>query len=210
MLLKAAYRQASEKRRPSNKKLTYRMLHAVIELDLYLPPRALNLAIKLHPEQLRRTDEINGRLPLANVAASPSPRAHQIIALLIEACPQAAREVDADGQTALAIAIGSGKHWDEGVETIFRAAPDMLGRRDDKIGLYPALAAVAFEEERDEVDSCSSLDPQHPVSKKNTLNEEKHSANPLQDSSSSQDDAALKCLTTVYELIRADPSVVNW
>jgi len=52
---------------------SFRLLHAVLHMDAWLPPQVVELAIQAHPEQVRQPSlrqQDYGRLPLAMVAAS--------------------------------------------------------------------------------------------------------------------------------------------
>jgi ankyrin repeat protein len=233
LLLEAAYVQVSTamQRKFLKKKLEYRVLHATVQLDSYLPSNALHIALEQHSEQLLQFDEINGRCPLALAAISSSPRAPEIMKLFVQANSQAARAVDASGQTALALALSSGKQWnDEGVEAVFNAAPDMLTRRDRKSCLYPALIAASpgsIKESPENVPQvhkgATSSDGGHQRNPPNTTSnadksldwynqfESKNARNVSPSARTEADSGAEEItMTTIYELIRAEPSVVKW
>jgi hypothetical protein len=219
MLLEAAYLQSTPRR-------TYQVLHAAVKLDSYLPPDVIRFAIDHYPEQLRQIDEQDGRLPLAIAAELRSPRAAEIIQLLCKAFPQAAWASDAQGQTALVIALKSGKQWHDGVKAIFVAAPLALLWRDRQSRLYPALiAASATNEEHDqetidvsEYNAKQTLSPPISLSHDKSLPWREHFlANAAVDdektphsSEWNRIDAHLRCLTTIYEIIRAEPAIVKW
>lgn len=226
LLLEAAYNESTS----SKVQHSFRMVRAAIKLDSFLPPRAIYLAIERFPDELRQSDELDGRLPLAIAADSPSPRAPEIIKLLCEAHPQAARASDLNGQTPLAIAVSSGKQWHQGVETIFQAAPDALNRRDYKFRLYPALVAASTpkmpHEEKaravaDESEENTTLMPLHPSSsfknckashwRTHVLPNVNKGGHVLSNSRSNweQVDADSRHLSTIYEMVRASPSLTQ-
>jgi len=238
LLLEAAYCQVStSKRLKSRKQCTYQMLHAVIMLDSYLPPHAIHLALERHPEQLRQPDTVDGRRPLAIAAESRSSRAPEMIKLLVKAHSQAARAPDANGQTALSIALESGKQWHEGVKTIFDAAPDMLTHRDAKTHLYPALMAASADvsdesSEEDETEmpneqceeaqanTAAALEPTTSTSLPTSSPRDEKASNwrsrvPPRVSTDNQSsipelDPDSAQTSTIYEMVRADPSLVKW
>ena len=232
LLLEAAYQQVHESKshRSRCRYKTYRMLHAVITLDSYLPSLAIRLAIAHVPDQLRQPDELDGRLPLAIAAESRSPGALEMIQILLDAYPQAARASDANGQTALAIALANGKHWNEGVSSIFYAAPDALTWCDRKTRLYPALVAAS---------ASNKKAPDDDVETNMALKDDEQKLTTLQASSGSNDktsnwrsqalshirnkgsqstspfsnielDANLSHISTIFELVRAEPSITKW
>ena len=240
LLLEAAYRQATTSKQSKTKgqKIKFQMLHAVIKLDAYLPPRVLHLALERYPQQLRQPDGVDGRRPLAIAAESDSPRAPDIIKLLVKANSQAARVPDANGQTPLAIALESGKQWDEGVKTILEAAPDVLIQRDAKTNLYPALVAAASSDITDKSSekTCAAApgesfkketnDPEsnkHPYddisseptnTTKDTASNWRFRAPPSIDTDNQVNvpdlDPDSAQISTIYEMIRANPSLVKW
>lgn len=229
LLLEAADRhQTIGTETDSNGQYKFRMLHSVIKLDSFLPPHAIHLALERFPEQIRQFQEQDGRLPLAIAADSQSLRALEIIKLLCEAYPQAARACDSDGRTPLAIALACGKQWHQGVETLFQIAPDVLTRRDQKTLLYPALIAASArgsphgsesatvpEQDKENIallatDSNAFKNKSSQWRAQVTPILNKGSKTELVDSEWDNVDPDSRQLSTVYNLFRASPSIVSW
>ena len=217
LLLEAAYQELHAAKQRKNRK-TYRMLHATIALDSYLPPETIHLAIKLHPEQLRQADGLDGRLPLAMAAASCSPRAPELVQILCSAYPQAARAFDFQGRTALAIAVASGKQWNQGVKSIFDTAPETATWRDRKSGLYPALAAASVTRaDNDDPSNIEDLQMQSNIlptssSKDKALDWCEQMTDTTKASGAlapSHVDADSTHLSTIFALIQADPAIMK-
>jgi ankyrin repeat protein len=214
LLLESAYIQLTSRR-------TYRVLHAAIMLDSYLPPHVIRLAIDHYPEQLRELDERVGRLPLALAADLRSQRAPEVIQLLCKAFPQAARAFDAQGQTALMIALASGKHWNEGVKAIFDAAPGVLKMRDRQSRIYPALVAASVTNAQHDEETRKIIE--HKMTRGYSPNiTSRHLRTQVQSIVAvdgekaphalewNEFDAEARRLSTIYEIIQADPSIVKW
>lgn len=69
---------------------------------------------------------------------------------LLEVYPEAASAPDhATGRLPLHLAIVRGRSWNNGVKLLFQTAPDVIGQRDSKTGLYPFQLASALEAECD-------------------------------------------------------------
>jgi hypothetical protein len=220
LLLESANLQTTPRR-------TYRVLHAAVKLDSYLPPHVIRFAIDHYPEQLRQVDEQDGRLPLAIAAELRSPRAAEVIQLLCKAFPQAAWAFDSQGQNPLAIALASGKQWNEGVKAIFDAAPLALRWRHRQSRLYPALmAASATNEQHDEETTDISEYPANQTSSPLTSSSHEKTlhwrAHVLSNAAAVDDeqtphaskwtgvDADLRRLSTIYEIFKAEPAIVKW
>mmetsp|Transcript_23742 Transcript_23742/g.35646 ORF Transcript_23742/g.35646 Transcript_23742/m.35646 type:complete len:406 (-) Transcript_23742:592-1809(-) len=62
---------------------------------------------------------------------------------LLESHPQSASIPDKAGRLPLHLAIVRGRSWHSGVELLFRAAPDVISKRDVETGLYPFQLALA-------------------------------------------------------------------
>ncbi|CAB9504813.1 expressed unknown protein [Seminavis robusta] len=122
------------------------LVAAIITLDGFLPKELAEMVIRKASENdLLELDPVSGRNPLALTAGMtniPPQRAARLIRWLVEACPKAATETDREGRTALGHAAASGKAWEEGLETLFCAAPETLGWVDRKTGLPPPLVAA--------------------------------------------------------------------
>lgn len=212
LLLRAAYANHSSQR-------VYRMVHATVTLDSFLPPHILNIALDMFPKQLAEREEGTGRVPLAIAAATHQllmQRSQEMIQLLLEAYPQAARISDYSFQNPLSLAAASGKAWAAGVEGLFRAAPDLINWKDGSTKIYPALLSAASE----------------PAGETTSVMRAKriYSTFPLRQNSKTQDwltraktttrseeelyewratDSESRLLSTVFELVRADPSMMK-
>jgi hypothetical protein len=117
-----------------------------------LSPAFLELAVRLHPEELRQKDEY-GRLPL-HVVSSLDPNLLSFdeeeddrelkINTILSACPSAARVRDNSDSLPLHKAIGAGQSWSS-LSCLVRAAPETLCRRDGIHKLYPFQLAACSE-----------------------------------------------------------------
>jgi hypothetical protein len=140
---------------------SFRLLHAALAMDLYLPEQVVTLAIQAHPGQLEEEDSVTGMLPIAMAAAmdhySPG-RGRALILQLLQANPAAARRRSGSGvaRSPLVHAVASGKVWTAGVQALAEADPDALQWVDRESSLSPALlaaaAAVQGEQEADDYD----------------------------------------------------------
>lgn len=210
MLLEGAYVYHSTQR-------IYRIVHASVALDAYLPPEVLRLAIALFPGQLSDKEESTGRVPVAIAAATTQllmSRSTEMIRLLIEANPKAARISDHQNRTPLSLATASGKAWTAGVEDLFRAAPDLIQRRDGLSKTFPALVSASSTPAED---ADCVLQPQS-VFSAFPLRDDKSMDWQMQAFQSRKEEAVcawneagpdLRQLSTVFELVRADPSIMK-
>ena len=142
-LLKAAYNHSACKNKVPSQPF-FQLVTAAIQLDLYLPEHVVQMAVTMHPEQLMQIDLQTGRLPLLQAAAMPivsRQRSDDVIALLLQACPEAVEAKDRDGKSALQLAVASGKPWSAGVERLFQANPDAVYWTDTS-GFSPVMVAA--------------------------------------------------------------------
>ena len=202
----------------------YRMVHAAVTFDSYLPKDVILLAIELFPELLKERDEVSGRLPLAIAAAcrqQSSQRSYELLELLIRYFPQAAQVSDLTGRYPLTLAIDSGKSWNNGVVLLFQAAPDLVHGRDRVTGLPPVLlSASAILHDGDK--KISSVETQTPFTwRLNSKDLEwQHCMTSLDKQTEglpisktmeqwSELELDVQHLSTVFELLRSAPCVVK-
>lgn len=145
----------------------WRVLHAAASIPT--PPQFIRSAIMLFPWQVRERDE-EGYLPLhraamcdrsegvdeeqywLNKGVNQKPLYHRLypenraednpITIFVNAFPDGARALDKDFKMPLHWAIETGKQWNEGVQSLVKAAPLALGTRDGKLGVYPFMMAA--------------------------------------------------------------------
>jgi ankyrin repeat protein len=224
LLLQAAYAYHTSQR------ITYRLVHATVRLDSYLPPQLLSFALELYPEHLTARDE-EGRVPLAVAAATHqlfTSRSRDVVTHLLQAHPEAAQMVDTAGNTPLALALACGKAWNAGVQELFTASPEVIGSRDGSTKLYPALQAAAtiVGEEEDEparsqlMSSSSRIYSSFPLRQDTTKTDKvkKREEQKKGDAAASSNEVLcswlsasveVRHLSTIFELLRADPSLVK-
>lgn len=205
---------------------TFRLLHAAVSLDAFLPKDLLPYLLKQFPEQVREADD-DGRLPLA-IAASLTQvtpeRSDTLLKLLLQEYPHAAQVTDLDGRSPLVLALASGKRWDWGVERLLWAAPDRLHIQDYITGLYPAmLAATASSsspknDDKDD-ESCSNevkplLDYQSSSSstgkvldlRRRIIKTRQTQEN---NSTTSKENDEASHVSTIFELLQANPAILR-
>lgn len=203
----------------------FRILHAAVSMDSLLPPGVVELAIQARPNQLQEWDEENGRLPLAIAASTPyisHSRSDTLIKLLLEAFPAATRILDAKGRTPLVLATVSGKTWDAGVSRLLQADPDVIDWRDPVTGLYPASLAATVPETPSEDELSDSTDDAEelvcllPEKALESLQRRKESDNAstsasssASSSSSGDSDTPAQRISTIYQLLQANPSIIS-
>lgn len=235
LLLQASYlgyvvdKDNGDETTKQRKQMTFKLLHAAVTLDAFLPKDLLPYVLKQHPEQIRQEDD-NGRLPLA-IAASLTQvtpeRSDTLLKLLLQEYPHAAQVSDADGRSPLVLALASGKRWDWGVERLFWAAPDRLHIRDYVTGLYPAMLAATASpsptSDDNDDESCSNednkslvkcqssfsssttgkvLDLRRRIMKTRQSQEQKSTA-------SEETEEAISHVSTIFELFQANPSILR-
>lgn len=185
---------------------TYRPVHVAAQCAC--PPDSFSLIVECYRNQLGDRDE-KLRVPLAvacsqRVAnrsrASPVLREddneHQrrtkVQILLSEYLP-AVNMRNADGRIPLFIALASGMTWDEGVSALFAHTPKASSLRDEVTGLLPfALAAAAAAAKKDASPAVAApADDDGSISRDNSPNDD------------GEENAS--CVSTIYQLLRADP-----
>ena len=217
----------------------YRFITAAIVLDRFLPEGVVPLAIEICPDQLQIPDPRTRQLPLTIAAAVEhysSRRCQQVLECLLQAYPQAAEARNRLGQSALAVAIASGKTWRrDGLGELFGAAPDAAWWRDQVTGLPPALLAATQEEHADssrafiisanvnEMNNSKkgpdlsalleTSDPYHLLTRKHHEQLKRRRQRFLSklpnESTSETVDRDLLQLETIFELLQADSSVAR-
>ena len=126
-----------------------------------------------------------------HMAAHCSNSSSALIEKLVELNPAAAACVDRNGRYVLHLACDAGKKWDSGLETLFNANPSSLASAD-RHSLLPlhivALHCCATAHHKDDKMSYAVLAPE------DTAEEER--------------EACLCDLDIIYQLLRANPSVL--
>ncbi len=228
-LLEAAYTMYRDVR-PTIPRV-YRIVHSAVTMDSLLPPGVVELAIQARPNQLQQPEEDDGRVPLAVAASTPhssSSRADTLMKVLLEAFPAATRILDSKGRTPLILATLSGKTWDAGVRRLLEADPDVLDWRDPVTGLYPAsLAATvpdtaveddASESTCEETEEMECLLPRKALESLRRSSDEGDSSSMSGSSfsllssssnSSSESDMPTQRISTIYQLLQANPSIIS-
>ena len=145
----------------------WRVLHAAASIPS--PPQFIRSAIRLFPWQVRERDE-QGYLPVQRAAMClrtegvdenqywlnegvnqkplyfrlfPENRAvDNPITIFVNAYPDGAQALDKDFKLPLHWAIETGKQWNEGVQTLVKAAPLALATRDGQHHMYPFMMAA--------------------------------------------------------------------
>lgn len=128
------------------------------------PTVAMWYALKLYPDQVHQKDE-DGNLPLHIAATSPSHHNESIflgikwdapygeliesmqvdvVEMLLNRFPRAARIQNACGRIPLSLAIEGGKDWNV-IDKLVSAAPEALDTRDPKTRLFPFMQAATCE-----------------------------------------------------------------
>lgn len=124
------------------------VVHAASSINTTYPA-FLELAVRLHPEDLKQKDEF-GQLPLHIVSSlDPNPfnargaeDDRQLkISTILQGFPNAARVCDVSGSLPLHKAITAGQCWSS-LSMLVRAAPETLCRRDGVHKLYPFQLAA--------------------------------------------------------------------
>lgn len=112
-----------------------RMLNACTMLWHRCPISLTELALLLHPEQLRQGDDM-GRLPLHNATRRPDST---VLLDLLNAWPPATKIPDAGGFLPLQLAIHNKRGWNDGVGQLLMANPEALEVLDMDDRLYPRI-----------------------------------------------------------------------
>jgi ankyrin repeat protein len=170
----------------SRSSISCRPLHAAARIPC--PPGLFGLLLEVYCDSLGDKDE-QGRLPLHIASAdSLTNRSHDVqtkISMLLSAYPEAAQVPDGNDQLPIHTALGAGVAWDEGIHALFALQPKLISTRDSYTRLYPFMLAAVGAGLRLPVAmhaSAASDSDQHSL---------EHS------------------LSTIYNLLRADPARVR-
>ena len=157
------------------------LVHVVTSIPT-CPQILFDLALKLHPEQVR--EKVYGSFPLHYAAQCPTGNVHvehddgYSVGVLLSLFPEASKIPDALGRLPLHLAITSGKSYRVVLEQLFQAFPDAIRMRDGNHYLLPFLLGAL----------------------------PRHAHNVRANTSSTQ--VVLQQVETVLELLRLDPSGV--
>lgn len=112
---------------------------------LRAPLRIQQVAIKLHPEWASVAGA-DGNYPLHNVIIRRPFRIRDIdiIKDLVSAYPEAASKRNSNGKEPIFIALHERIAWDDGVEALVKAQPNILSSIDNQTRLYPFLLAASL------------------------------------------------------------------
>jgi len=178
------------------------VVHAAVFCSV--PRCILSMAVRLYPDELTKENG-NGDTPLSILLSSinihrsdlgwgtienhgiTNVEAMDMMQTVLWADPNAAAVVNRDGRLPLHLAIANGAHWSNGVEDIFLANPKAISIRDPITRLFPFMHA-----------SVSNTNTQ-PITRK----QEEESVQEGGMKVSAESDSIL---TTVYELLRANPA----
>lgn len=113
---------------------------------LKAPLKIQQVAIKLHPEWVSVMDTA-GNYPLHNVVLRAPFRSKflHLITDLVAAYPGAASKCNGSGEQPIFIALREQIGWNEGIEALVKAQPDILSSIDQKTRLYPFLLAASLD-----------------------------------------------------------------
>ncbi|GKY94624.1 hypothetical protein MPSEU_000427900 [Mayamaea pseudoterrestris] len=159
--------------------------------------RAIHVAF---PEAVRQPERNErGWFPLHLAAKAGGPL--ELITKLIELFPEAAEIADRNGQYPLHLACQSGMKWSEGLELIFEAAPYVMTATDHK-GLLPfhhstmRVCEVTRQVEREHDDNGEDEVTHGEINPNSELDDEAKAV-------------AAQETNNLYEILRADPSVLK-
>ena len=144
LLLQTEYRKAC----PGEKDASCRIVHACLGTH-HCPSSLLEYAILLHPDQLLERDK-RGQVPLH--IATMSCRGDSIVEI-VNACPDAAKMRDGQGNLPLQNAVQRGLLWSEGVSHLLEAHPVALESLDFDERLYPYVWAKFGRDPRIGIDA---------------------------------------------------------
>jgi len=149
ILIKAAYYESNNKQNnPTLGCNIGHVLHACVGVE-NCPSNIIELAMKLHPEQLCETDAwenyplhiaasnrtLNGReiclcdekfTSTTSIPANSLSEQENLVSRLVQLYPSAAKKPSGKGMMPLQLAVISGKKWHEGVCSILKAAVDIV------------------------------------------------------------------------------------
>lgn len=203
------------------------VLVPVLHLLSYLPTGVLQLVVDIFPEQVRKRDSKTGQLPLSLAAAIVArERADDVIKILLDSFPQASQvAADNTGRTYLELAVFSGKQWDDGVDRLFQAAPESISiaSNNPETNLTIPLFALSAMSKPNVAINCrpptvqKSFPTTNVVSSTKKCEQQKKGdqklCKPLEPMKQEQKDESVDMnalhLSTVYRLLRNDPSVIH-
>ena len=214
LLLKAAYSHLAYTS-PSLPK-EYNFLTAVVTLDQYLPEQIAKLALASDGNILKVADSVMGRLPLLQAAVTKlysRQCSDDLLAMFLQAYPEAAHTRDKDGKSALQLAVESGKPWSAGVGRLFDANPEAI-QWVDHMGLSPVLSAAMVVTTTDTIDNLGQQDTldENPLGLLSSKDKEalrQRRLEMLKPSAGEQPITEHEHLSSLFQLISADPSTIS-
>lgn len=147
-------------------------------------------------------------MPLTMAAACPNAGA-DLINVLAELHPEAARVADTDGRFALHWACVSGKTWQDGLESIFEANPDAILAADGNGHLPFHLAALSMcaTEAAVEEEATEEVHVVEPTPFRHTRTSSMSLRSPSITEPPPDEDAPK--VEILFQLLRAEPSIVD-
>jgi len=131
------------KRLRSKKKETtkFRVTHAVVTLQEWLPKEVLGFALEYYPRQLEKKEEVSGRIPLHLAIVAKADIG--VIEQLIAANRKTAAIRTADRRLPLHLTLEDSRNCNYSViECVFDAHPDASFIQDPTTNLYPFMQAA--------------------------------------------------------------------
>lgn len=118
------------------------ILHSCLQ-SFDFPFALKDRAIKRYHEQLRQIDT-NGDLPLHIIARQPPPPTADddegdFLEKVLHLYPEAASKCNLQNESALLVAIQSGRRWQSGISLLLEESPSMICDLDLNRQLYPLL-----------------------------------------------------------------------
>eukprot|EP00554_Chaetoceros_debilis_P013753 CAMPEP_0194126746 /NCGR_PEP_ID=MMETSP0150-20130528/60153_1 /TAXON_ID=122233 /ORGANISM="Chaetoceros debilis, Strain MM31A-1" /LENGTH=706 /DNA_ID=CAMNT_0038820625 /DNA_START=77 /DNA_END=2197 /DNA_ORIENTATION=+ len=192
------------KKKDKGKTVKFRLVHAVVMFNEWLPAEVLEFAIQLKPEQLEQKDDLKGDLPL-HIATSMNADP-KIISMLIKHFRDAAEFKNASGQLPLHIALSNSSANINTINNLLEAFPHACQYKDPKSGLLPfMLAAAVTDIEPPAEDLYHSLFRSSRVIFENQF----YNSSTLDLSQDESCKSDRDVLTLIYELILRDPNLVE-
>ncbi len=128
------------------------ILHLAMDFDC--PIDLIKCIIEKFPEMTMEKDS-DGRTCLARAVSSHHLPSSELIRLLLQVDKSCATEEDRRGQIPIHLAILNQVSWNEGVRTLFYAAPISIQVKDPVTNLYPfQLMATKLNEEESQLSLC--------------------------------------------------------
>lgn len=154
-----------------------------------------------NPQAVQQAED-NGRGWMAlHMAASAVNADDEVISKLVEFHPTAATAADSNGHFPLHLACMSGKSWENGLSTLFDANPDVI-RFSDKEGLLPLhIVSMKYCVKSRAESQPTVLDLQSLRSSRATSLEA--------DQSTAKEIEAAKQVGDIFNLLKADPTVLS-